>query len=146
MNTRDAERMAAELMIEFGLEQWTFRFDNSKRRFGVCRSGRREIGLSKPLTVLNTAAEVEDTLRHEIAHAIAPLGSNHGPAWKQACRITGARPERCYDSSQIVQPPAAYRVICPTCGVLGSRHRKPRGGSAYHPACGKTVTFVRVVA
>lgn len=143
MNTRDAERMARGLMEQFGLEQWTFKLDNSKRRFGACNTGRRTISLSAPLTRLNTPAEVEDVIRHEIAHAIAPIGSHHNAAWKRACLVTGARPERCYDSSTVVQPPAPYRVECPNCGILGSRHRKPRG-SAYHPACGATVMFVRV--
>ena len=53
MDTWQAERMARGLMDEFGLEQWTFRWDNATQRFGCCRSSKKTISLSKPLTRLN---------------------------------------------------------------------------------------------
>ena len=143
MDTWQAERMARGLMDEFGLEQWTFRWDNAKKRFGCCRRNKKEISLSKPLTILNLRLDVSDVIRHEIAHALAPPQSHHDAAWQAQCLITGARPERCYDEA-VMTPPAPYRVECPQCGILGSRHRKPRRPGAYHPACGSPVRFVRV--
>jgi predicted SprT family Zn-dependent metalloprotease len=138
MDTTTATKMVVDLFEEFGLmeigNKWQFRWDNSKSRFGCCRHQYRQISLSKPLTLLNTEAEVSDVIRHEIAHALAGANAGHGAAWKRQCMITGARPSRCY-SEKVVTPQARWRVECPSCGLSGQRHRKPRARS-FHPPCG----------
>ncbi len=136
MNTRDAETLARDLMAEFGLtsDGWTFRFDRAVRRFGSCRrnaSGTvREITLSAALTRANDAATVERTLRHEIAHALAPMHAGHGPLWRAACAVTGAPPERCY-GAEVNTPAGMWRFTCSGCGVAGTRVRRA-SATAYH--------------
>ena len=77
MNIRDAERLAISLMEQHGLRavgwqldcHWQFRWDNAKRRNGICWYGRKVISLSCPLTLLRAEADVRNTILHEIAHA-----------------------------------------------------------------------------
>lgn len=127
MNPADAETLAERLMMEFELDGWAFRWSRSVTAFGTCKrstDGRvRVIALSRPLTVANDAAAVENTLRHEIAHALAPLRAGHGPAWRAACAITGATPERCC-GDDVNAVPAPWAWHCPACGAQGSRYRR----------------------
>lgn len=136
MNVTDAETLARDLMSEFGLtaDGWSFRFDTARKRFGCCKrssdGGVREISLSRALTLSNDATEVEETLRHEIAHALAPMHASHGPRWREACKLTGARPQSCY-GSEVKPARGMWRFTCDGCGVSALRGRK-YGPSAYH--------------
>src|SRR5689334_24415568 len=96
MDLMSAARLARELLDRFGLRSWRFRFDRAVRRFGCCHYTTATITLSAPLTVLNSEAEVRDTLLHEIAHAVAGKAAGHGPEWKKYAAAVGAKPERCY--------------------------------------------------
>jgi predicted SprT family Zn-dependent metalloprotease len=74
---------------------------------------------------LNDRAQVEDTLLHEIAHALTP-GDGHGLRWKATCRSIGAKPLRCYTDEQVTSPPrkpAAYRYGCRPCGWWVDRRK-----------------------
>jgi len=125
MDTTTAKELANALLEKFGLlsQGWTFGWNNRKRGFGVCRYGFKRVELSLPLTRLNGAAEVEDTIRHEIAHALAGADAKHGYAWRAQCLVTGARLERCYDSAKVVQPPSKHEAVCPKCGRVVKRNR-----------------------
>ena len=122
MDTYQAQQLALDLIAEHGLDGWTFRFDGAKNRFGICRYGRREIGLSRPLTALNGYDEVRDTILHEIAHALTP-GAGHGPRWKQMAARIGAKPDRCYDGATVNRPQAAWTGHCHNCDFTVDRHR-----------------------
>jgi predicted SprT family Zn-dependent metalloprotease len=122
----DAEKLALELMRQFGLTNWRFEFDDAKRRFGVCHRGGSKIGLSRELTLLNEQGKVEDTIRHEIAHALCPPRSGHGPAWKAMCLRTGAKPERCY-SEEVDAPKGDWQATCRACGRQYTKFRRPKG-------------------
>ena len=49
---------------------WVFGFDLATSRAGVCRYAERRIDLSVSYCLAATRAEIEDTVLHEIAHAI----------------------------------------------------------------------------
>lgn len=125
MDLVEAKALALDLMDEWLGETggWTFRWTNAKRRFGHCTWSRKEIGLSRPLTRLNSVSHARDTILHEIAHAIAGRTAGHGPAWKQACRTVGCRPERCYSSDDVETPPAPWLGQCGA-GCEFHRHRR----------------------
>jgi len=127
LHPHDAAQLARSLMAEHGLSAWSFRFDHARRRFGSCRYGQRVITLSRPLTLLNNAEQVRDTILHEIAHALSP-GDGHGLAWKAACHRIGARPVRCYTEQAVRSParaPARYRMGCKQCDWWIERRRRP---------------------
>jgi predicted SprT family Zn-dependent metalloprotease len=125
MELHVAEQLAKRLMTEFGLGNWIFRFDDAKRRFGSCAKWRRTVTLSRDLTLRNDAAQVEDTIRHEIAHGLAPDREGHGEEWKRMCKVTGANPQRCYDED-VEQEDGDWQATCGGCGHKHTKMRRPR--------------------
>jgi predicted SprT family Zn-dependent metalloprotease len=131
MTPTAALRMARGLMDRHGLRRWTVRTNKGVHTVGVCRHKPKEIVLSSLFIELNTRAEVEDVILHEIAHAMSGWKAYHGPKWKRVARQIGARPETC-TSQQAVHPPPRWVLRCPKCGYREERHRRPWRA----PACG----------
>lgn len=112
---------------------YRFKFDNAKRRFGYCSYRDKEISLSKPLCEynLNNFYQINDTILHEIAHALSykihgSKGSGHCKRWVHIAKSIGCNGKRCYDSSQVNKIESKYSLVCDTCGGNYPRHRKPR--------------------
>jgi predicted SprT family Zn-dependent metalloprotease len=120
-----AKHLANHLLNVHGLTQkgWKFNFDSAKKRFGVCCHGPKTIGLSLPLTKLNTEEQVKDTILHEIAHALVGPQHGHDNVWKRKCIEIGAKPERCYSSSEVTQPKMKYVATCGACGKVYQKAR-----------------------
>ena len=114
MHPFDAQQLAVGLIQEHGLIGWRFRFDHARRRFGCCRSSEKTITLSRPLTILNSCAQVRDTILHEIAHALTP-GDGHGVKWRAKCREIGADPKRW---KFLTGDPKAVARVAESFGVL----------------------------
>ena len=140
-----ARELALATMKEHGLEMfnWEFHFDNAKKRFGCCvhphfmRKGR--IQLSRYLVELNTEEEVMKTIKHEVAHALAPARAGHGPAWKRIMTdVMNLPAERCYNEAgtdrSVVLPPPKYIGTCPKGHVRG-KARMPRGERSCAECC-----------
>ena len=97
----DVEGIALRLMGEFtgrgALKSgWTFGFDLASSRAGVCRYSERRIDLSVSYCLAATRVEIEDTILHEIAHAIVGPRHNHDGVWKAKAREIGCVGERCH--------------------------------------------------
>ncbi len=75
---------------------WVFGFDLATSRAGVCRYAERRIDLSVSYCLAATRAEIEDTVLHEIAHAIVGPRHNHDALWKAKAREIGCAGERCH--------------------------------------------------
>ena len=75
---------------------WAFGFDLATSRAGVCRYAERRIDLSVSYCLAATRAEIEDTVLHEIAHAIVGPRHNHDDVWKAKAREIGCAGERCH--------------------------------------------------
>ena len=75
---------------------WAFGFDLATSRAGVCRYAERRIDLSVSYCLAATRAEIEDTVLHEIAHAIVGPRHNHDTVWKAKAREIGCAGERCH--------------------------------------------------
>jgi ribosomal protein L37AE/L43A len=139
MDTRALRDFANEQLKKHGLyrQGWRFRYDQAKTRFGCCRYTDKLITLSRYLVERNDPSECEDTVLHEIAHALAGKGAGHGPRWQQACRLTGAKPERCYDKESVNLPEPVYWLVCPNCNDRQPAYRMPRSVSACRKCCRK---------
>ena len=136
MNLSVAQVLAVKLMKKHGLIEkgWSFEYDNAVKRFGVCRFRPKVIGLSRKLVLLNDVEKVEDTILHEIAHAIAGHKAGHGIEWKNVCVRIGAKPERCYDTSKTNNVELKYHAKCGACGKEYQKSRlvkKERKRSCY---------------
>lgn len=102
MREHDVIAMAWRLMSHHGLNErgWDFKFDNAAKRLGLCNHSQRTISLSRKFVSAATEAEVEQTLLHEIAHALLPARNahgkttGHGPEWRRMAYAIGYRGER----------------------------------------------------
>ncbi|MGZ4457841.1 MAG: SprT-like domain-containing protein [Nocardioidaceae bacterium] len=138
MDLEDAYTLATQLLDKHGLDGWRVEFDNAKRRAGVCRHGRRTIGLSMALTRLHPAAEVRETILHEIAHALVGAQHGHDAVWVAKAREIGGKGERCVpsDAPTVAAP---WLGVCPA-GHVKERHRRPERVQS----CGRcSATFSR---
>ena len=123
----DVEGLAHDLLARHkagsGLDaDWGFGFDLSTVRAGVCRYEDKRIDLSVTYCHRATRAEIEDTLLHEIAHALVGHRHHHDAVWKAAARAIGCTAERCHD---VDHTPARWVGEC-GCGKQWRRQRLSR--------------------
>lgn len=123
MQLSEARTLAHALLAEHGLTKWRLVFDNAKTRAGVCRPGRREIGLSRVLTQLHSDEDVRDTILHEIAHALVGAEHGHDAVWRARAAAIGCTATRCV-SPTAPRAPAPWTGTCPS-GHVTTRHRRP---------------------
>lgn len=139
------EREAARRMLTFGLDGWTFGFSRGKRTLGVTKipwgASVGEIRLSKYLIENDHASLREETLLHEIAHAVAFVrfgrrSIGHGPLWRQVATEVGASPSATCRTEPIAEP--SLRWTCDRCGHVVGLFRTPKyAPSTYrHRGCG----------
>ncbi|MEI5673085.1 MULTISPECIES: SprT-like domain-containing protein [unclassified Nocardioides] len=143
MDLDEAARMGRALMAEHGLRGWTLVFDRAKRRAGICRYDRRQIGLSAPLTELHDEADVRDTVLHEIAHALVGVRHGHDAVWRATARRIGCSGERCV-SREAPELEGAWVGTCPA-GHRVTRHRRPDRPAACR-RCGPTFDLAHLLA
>ena len=93
VNELDDVQVLAERLIATHLshstDQWVFRWDHARRRAGACHHDKHEISLSRHITSLGSIADAEQTLLHEIAHALCGKKHNHSQKWLDTARSLG---------------------------------------------------------
>jgi len=143
----DYRKFAQEHFEKHGLDRlgWTFGFDKAKSRLGVCRITRKEITVSENFCDITLREEIQDTILHEIAHALAGAGKGHGIEWKKWAIIVGAKPTRCYEGEARV--PHTWETKCVECGRITAKTHKRRSQrvlSNRHCPCGGVLKQERV--
>ncbi len=97
MERNTAFKFAKERLIFHGLSDWKVRISNEPNSgyLGLCMFDDKTIVLNAYHIELHPDAEVEDTILHEIAHAL--VGKNHGHdlIWAMKAQELGARSEPC---------------------------------------------------
>lgn len=114
---------AHELMSRHLSPEWSFRFDTAKTRAGLCNFTKRTISVSKYLAARSTLADVEQTLLHEIAHALAGPDAGHGEVWLVLARSIGYTGSRTHDGP-VAREFARWHGECPN-GHEVVRFRRP---------------------
>src|SRR3954463_2529714 len=108
----DLERLEEIARLELrknALHGWTFGLSNAKRRLGVCKYRAKRIEIAEYYARNSPEETVLDTLRHEIAHALAGPAAKHDPAWKAVAVRLGATPRACETSHQAVVKPGDWQ-------------------------------------
>jgi len=142
-------------MTEFGRQHigrplqdlgWTFRFDASRRRLGLCRwrtspGAVKTISLSRPIAQREGWSLMGDVARHEIAHALdfeTRGRSAHDAVWKAGARRCGADPTRVYEGELADDPDSLYlgRCLTPGCSFFRPFYR-PVTAAYVCPRCGE---------
>ena len=126
MELNDVKYLALRLMNRHGLitKGWNFAFDNARRRLGLCSHRKKIISLSKYYIPLVDIEEINDTILHEIAHALVGSKNGHNHFWKQKAIEIGCNGKSHYHGEARVEP--KYIGTCPKCGRTISRHRRKR--------------------
>jgi len=121
------QKLARTLLDEYDLEDWSFEWSSQKVRVGECNYTKKTIRYSTHYLAKTPDSEIEDTIRHEIAHALAFVrygrSQHHNHIWKMIAREVGASPTRC---TSIAETTANYNFMleCPTCGRTWFRYRR----------------------
>lgn len=96
MDLTEGEELALSLMEEHGLIEkgWTFRYDKATSRLGACHFHKMQISLSRLMVTYAEREDVEQTILHEIAHALLPPEVGHYKPWKVLAASIGYTGER----------------------------------------------------
>ena len=93
---------------------YKFEWMTRKRTLGLCNYSRKVIYLSEDYVFNNIVELVEDTIRHELAHAFSHfiygyVGVGHNRYWRHCCVQVGANPQRCKSKDDgLVQAAGKY--------------------------------------
>lgn len=127
--------------ILYNLQQlgWTFKFNNAKKALGTCKRLSKTIELSKYIIADNIDIDIwEDTLKHEIAHAIDIEQrdySNHGPEWIHIAKQVGCDTSPVYKGKKLKSGDSKYIFKCDTCGDITPAYKKRKKISACRLCC-----------
>jgi predicted SprT family Zn-dependent metalloprotease len=126
--TRTAEEIdaialrARELLRHHHLSRWSFHFDNGRKRAGSCQYGTQVISVSYEFAQHAPEEELQDTLLHEIAHALVGKAHNHDEGWRAKAIEIGCSGKRCHE---LQFTPPRYIVHCERgCWVATAERRR----------------------
>ena len=119
------------------MTQWSFRLDSAKRRAGACHHGTKTISLSAYLAELYSFERMNQTMLHEVAHALAGHKAGHGAKWKAIASSIGYRHES-FNDDLIADAVAPIEGTCPA-GHIFYRYRWPKR-NLYCLRCSRTLS------
>lgn len=127
------------LFNKHGVTGWSVRFSRGKRTVGRTEYREKVVYISIELMTHGSLEEVEDVMRHEVAHVLTGPGHGHDSKWKVVARILGANPERCVS----VTIPFTWKYVCKLCHREYGYHRKPKMTGTERCHCNGHVTLVQ---
>jgi SprT protein len=135
LRAHGADRIARELRVEW----------NSRLKTAAGRADYRQKLISLNPRLFEHQAEIDRTLRHELAHILAQFRAGrrrilpHGDDWRTACRDLGISDEkRCHNLPFPAQTYAAGFIYrCPNCRQEFPRVRRVRRAVACLSCCRK---------
>jgi len=124
-----------ELMNLHGLHHWVYQYnDRMVKTLGRCYYNKQLLEFSLSYVDLNPIEKLEDTILHEIAHALAPRGAGHGYLWKSIARRIGATPKSC--AVNVVNLPDAPYIFKCQCCIEAKFFRRPKYPKRRCKICG----------
>jgi len=97
-----ARRLAKQLFKEWSLDEWEFNIYSHNTDYlmqGTCQDSwaytfpkKKVIRIRREYVQYAPWKYVEDSIRHEIAHALSPVKPWHGAKWAAMCLMVGAIP------------------------------------------------------
>lgn len=118
---------------------WKFEFNTKKRALGSCNFRMKVISLSSELIKSNPIVSLwDDTLKHEIAHAIdyhKRGKSDHSDSWKNIGQQVGCSTDVLKSKVKANSALGKYTLKCNTCDIEIQAHRKKKRDSACKGCC-----------
>lgn len=133
----DLAAIARRMLADHGLDGWSFDWDAAKKRRGACHWGEKRITFSGLHARYAPFAAFEETMLHEISHALAPADAAHGVEWQliNLC-IGGDGGCRYGDDSYLPDSVRGrWRGQCPS-GHTVWRYQRPKPGIYSCGRCG----------
>jgi predicted SprT family Zn-dependent metalloprotease len=115
---------ASAWLVAHQLEGWSFQFDHATRRAGCCNSQTQVISLAHTYARTVPDADIDDTLLHEIAHALVGKAHGHDQVWQATAVALGCSGRRCHD---VQFTPPRYIVTCEHGCWVTTAERRQRG-------------------
>ena len=115
-----AERKMAE---HLDVQLWSFKWDNAKRRAGLCNYRDKTISISTYHAQVHSIDETLQVVLHEVAHALCGKDAAHGKRWLATAKSIGYRAEK-FTGKEIASEFAPWVGHCPA-GHEHFRYRKP---------------------
>ena len=115
---------ASAWLVAHQLEGWSFQFDHATRRAGCCHYQTQVISLAHAYARTAPDAEIDDTLLHEIAHALVGKAHGHDQLWRATAVALGCSGHRCHD---VQFTPPRYMVTCVNACWVTTAERRQRG-------------------
>jgi len=106
------------------LTGWSFQFDHATKRAGCCNYHTRVISLAHAYARSAADETIDDTLLHEIAHALVGKTHGHDQVWQAQAVALGCSGRRCHD---VQFTPPRYIVTCDKACWVTTAERRQRG-------------------
>jgi len=126
------ELQAASLLAQKEMDHWlqgmgyTFQFREKAHWYGFHMGRKRCILLNQGYVLVSPEELVLDTIKHEIAHALAWIrheAGGHCRIWREMCVLVGCKPKRC--TKWVCLPTDKFKVVCTVHnGVTSFRSRQ----------------------
>lgn len=156
MSPIEATNIANTLLRVHGLtaKGWQFEIHHSSKRVcGKCifraYPPKKKVVLYRTYLKHNPDDQIINTIKHEIAHALAyekygRAGGGHGAAWREMCAVVGIKPERLnYNAKRLEK---RYIAICGHCGRQFQLDKRPSSRRRYNcRACCHLADYVPLI-
>lgn len=119
---------------------WSFEFNNRKGAIGLCSPRQKTIAISQSWFDgnMDKSHDWEDTLRHELAHAVdfeMRGTSDHSNIWKSVARQVLCDAQR--TTGAFERGDSRYLIICPNCNKKQAAHKRRAPRTACGDCCRK---------
>ena len=88
--------LARSEMDKYGLCNWKLELDYAKVRAGACHFTEKKISFSRHFLKNADQLNINDTILHEIAHALVGPKQGHNRVWKNMAKKIGCSAKRCH--------------------------------------------------
>ena len=88
--------LARSEMDKYGLCDWKIELDYAKVRAGACHFREKKISFSRHFLKNADQLDINDTILHEIAHALVGPKHGHDRVWKSMAKKIGCSAKRCH--------------------------------------------------
>ena len=93
---RDFLNLARSEMDKYGLCDWKLELDHAKVRAGACHFTEKKLSFSRYFLNNANQLDINDTILHEIAHALVGPNHGHDSVWKTMAKKIGCSAKRCH--------------------------------------------------